>query len=222
MALRIGDEFPNIDVETTHGKLNIREWQGDSYAILFTHPADYTPVCTTELGRAAKLVEDFKKRNVKMIAMSCDSVEDHLGWIKDIQASQAVGGEWPYPIIADKDRELAIKFGMLDPAEKNKAGLPVSARAVVIIGPDYKVKLTILYPATTGRNFDEILRVVDSLQLTADYKVATPADWKHGEKVMITPGVSNEEAKEKFPGGWETAEVPSGKGYIRLTAQPGK
>ena len=194
------------------------------WAILFSHPADYTPVCTTELGTVARLSKkgDFSSRNTKVIAVSCDGVDSHKGWIADIVASQGVEGEFPYPIIADSKRELAVQLGMLDADDKDSKGMPVSARAVFIVGPDHKLKLSILYPATTGRNFDEILRVIDSLQLTAKYSVATPANWKDGEKCMITPAVSAEDAVTKFPKGFEAVQVPSGKGYIRITPQPNR
>ena len=194
------------------------------WAVLFSHPADYTPVCTTELGAVAKYAAagEFAKRNTKICAISCDVVESHKGWIEDIKSSQGINCEFPFPIIADPGRDLAVKFGMLDPDEKDAKGLPTTARAVFVIGPDKRLKLSILYPATTGRNFDELLRVIDSLQLTAKYSVATPANWKDGDKVMITPNLSEEEAKERFPNGWSTVEVPSGKKYIRLTEQPNK
>ncbi|XP_033124290.1 peroxiredoxin-6-like, partial [Anneissia japonica] len=190
------------------------------WGILFSHPADYTPVCTTELGMAAKQAPEFKKRGVKMIALSCDSVTDHNGCLEDIKDSSGEAGDWPYPIIADKNRELAIKFGMLDPEEKDKAGLPLTARCVFIVGPDKKLKLSILYPATTGRNFDEILRVIDSLQLTATKKVATPVNWTHGGKCMVLPSIKKEDESKYFPKGVETVSVPSGKGYLRYTPQP--
>lgn len=196
-----------------------------SWGILFSHPGDYTPVCTTELGQVAKLAHagEFAKRNVKVLALSCNDNSSHFGWIKDIESSQNVqGGKWPYPIIADASRDLAVKFGMLDPVEKDNGGLPVTARAVFIIGPDRKLKLSLLYPATTGRNFDEILRVIDSLQLTAKYSVATPVNWRDGDDVMIAPSVSAEDAEKKYPKGYKTVEVPSGKGYLRITPQPNK
>jgi 1-Cys peroxiredoxin 6 len=191
-----------------------------SWTILFSHPADYTPVCTTELGHVAQIMDEFKKRNVKVIALSCNSTEDHNGWIKDIQAYAKLDGPWPYPIIADPNRDLAVQFGMLDPKEKDKAGLPLTARVVFIIGPDKKLKLSILYPATTGRNFDEILRVIDSLHLTAEKSVATPANWKGGERCMVLPGVKQEDCPTKFPKGVETVSMPSGKPYMRFTPQP--
>lgn len=218
MGINLGEIFPNFKAETTIGEIEFHDFLGDSWGILFSHPADYTPVCTTELSMAAKLQDEFKKRGVKMIALSCDSVEDHKGWIEDITEYEKC--EVHYPIIADKNRDLAVKFGMLDPDEKTKEGLPLTARCVFIIGPDKKLKLSILYPATTGRNFDELLRVVDSLQLTANKKVATPANWKSGEKCMVLPSVKKEDEAKLFPKGVETKAVKSGKGYLRFTPQP--
>eukprot|EP00118_Oscarella_pearsei_P024600 m.306381 g.306381 ORF g.306381 m.306381 type:complete len:221 (+) comp41201_c0_seq1:69-731(+) len=216
----LGDVFPDFTAESTHGEIKFHDWLGGSWAILFSHPADFTPVCTTELGLVAKLAPEFQKRGVKMVALSCDPVESHNGWVKDIQAFTGAGTEWPYPIIADKNRELAVKFGMLDPDEKSAAGLPLTARVVFIIGPDKKLKLSILYPATTGRNFDEILRVIDSLKLTAEKKVATPANWKQGERCMVLPSVKQEDTPKLFPKGVEVVPVPSGKQYMRFTPQP--
>merc|ERR1712002_369134 len=179
---------------------------GDSWAILFSHPADYTPVCTTELGRVQTLSNEFGKRGVKLIALSCDEVESHNGWIKDI--------------IAYNNRDVAELYGMMDPDEKDAKGIPLTCRAVFIIGPDKRLKLSLLYPATTGRNFDEILRVVDSLQLTATRKVATPVDWKQGGSCMVVPGVKQSDVASLFPTGVKVHEVPSGKVYIRTTPQP--
>ncbi|XP_053247200.1 peroxiredoxin-6 isoform X2 [Podarcis raffonei] len=192
------------------------------WGILFSHPRDFTPVCTTELGRAAKLAPEFAKRNIKMIALSIDDVKDHLCWSKDINAynGDEAKEQLPFPIIADSKRELAVQLGMLDPDERDKDGIPLTARVVFVFGPDKKLKLSILYPATTGRNFDEILRVVDSLQLTAAKKVATPVDWKPGDQVMVIPSVPEEEADKLFPGGVCTKELPSGKKYLRYTPQP--
>ncbi|XP_002733706.1 peroxiredoxin-6-like [Saccoglossus kowalevskii] len=217
--VNLGDEFPNFKADTTTGEIKFHDWLDGSWAILFSHPADYTPVCTTELSRVEKLVPEFKKRNVKLIALSCDSVADHKGWIEDIKAYSGVAGV-SYPIIADEKRDLAVKLGMVDPDEKTAAGLPLTCRAVFIIGPDKKLKLSFLYPATTGRNFDEILRVVDSLQLTATKKVATPVDWKPGEKCMVVPTVKPEDVAKLFPKGVEIKPVPSGKQYLRMTPQP--
>nr|DAC74100.1 TPA_exp: peroxiredoxin-6 [Thraustochytrium sp. LLF1b] len=217
----LGSVFPDFEVDTTKGPIKFHEYIEGSWAILFSHPADYTPVCTTELGTVAKYADQFAERGVKLAALSCDDVESHKGWIKDILASQQIeGDDLPYPIIADNNRELAVKLGMLDPAEKDAAGLPMTARAVFVINPEKKLALSLLYPATTGRNFDEILRVVDSLQLTANQKVATPANWTAGKDCMVVPSISDEEATTRFPKGFNKVDVPSGKGYIRLTPDP--
>ncbi|KAK4322977.1 hypothetical protein Pmani_006301 [Petrolisthes manimaculis] len=217
--VNLGDIFPNFTANSTEGVIKLHSHLGDSWGILFSHPADYTPVCTTELGRVAKLAPEFEKRNIKMMAISCDSVEDHHGWIKDIQAYNNLSGNFPYPIIADPDRDLAVTLGMIDPDEKTASGMPLTCRAVFVIGPDKKLKLSILYPATTGRNFDEVLRVIDSLQLTATQKVATPADWKTGGKCMVVPSISPADAKTMFPQ-HQVHQVPSGKEYLRTTPQP--
>uniref|UniRef100_A0A6J0U2T5 Peroxiredoxin-6 n=1 Tax=Pogona vitticeps TaxID=103695 RepID=A0A6J0U2T5_9SAUR len=221
-GLLLGDEAPNFQADTTHGPIRFHEFLGNSWGILFSHPRDFTPVCTTELGRAAKLAPEFAKRNIKMIALSIDDVKDHLSWSKDINAynGDEITENLPFPIIADAKRELAVQLGMLDPDERDKDGIPLTARVVFIFGPDKKLKLSILYPATTGRNFDEILRVVDSLQLTAAKKVATPVDWKPGDEVMVLPSLSDEEAKKLFPGGICAKNLPSGKNYLRYTPQP--
>lgn len=218
-GILLGDVLPNFEADTTIGKIHFHEFLGNSWGILFSHPRDFTPVCTTELARAAKLSDEFKKRDVKMIALSIDSVEDHRKWSEDIMAynQEKASCPLPYPIIADDKRELAVLLGMLDPDERDKDGMPLTARCVFIVGPDKRLKLSVLYPATTGRNFDEILRVIDSLQLTATKKVATPVDWKPGQEVMVIPSLSEEEAKKLFPAGFTTKEVPSGKKYIRYT-----
>ncbi|XP_023234227.1 peroxiredoxin-6-like [Centruroides sculpturatus] len=219
--VNLGDEFPNFSAHTTIGIIDFHKWIEDSWAILFSHPADFTPVCTTELGRVAKLVPEFNKRGVKLIALSCDNVDSHKGWIKDICSfSELNSEEFPYPIISDEGRDLAVQLGMIDPKEKDEKGLPLTCRAVFIIGPDKKLKLSILYPATTGRNFDEILRVVDSLQLTANKQVATPVDWKQGEDCMILPTVKDDDVPKLFPKGVKVQAVPSGRGYLRFTPQP--
>lgn len=221
MGINLGDVFPNFEADTTVGKIKFHDWLGDSWAIFFSHPKDYTPVCTTELGRVIQLQDEFKKRGVKLIALSCDSVEDHKGWGKDVQAyAGCTQGEFPYPIVADPGRDLAVQLGMVDPDEKDAGGMPLTCRAVFVIGPDKKLKLSILYPATTGRNFNEILRAIDSLQLTAKQKVATPVDWQPGDKVMVVPSLSLEDAKAAFPKGVEVRDVPSGKGYLRFTPNP--
>lgn len=219
--LNLGDEFPNFKADTTIGPIQFHEWIGDSWAILFSHPADFTPVCTTELGRVANLISEFKKRGVKVIALSCDSVDSHKKWIQDIKSYAKHSGDgFPYPVIADENRELAVQLGMLDPSEKDKDGLPLTCRAVFVIGPGKKLRLSMLYPATTGRNFDEILRAVDSLQLTEKKKVATPADWKSGGECMVLPTLTDEEANELFPKGFFVINLPSGKPYLRITPQP--
>ncbi|WP_273300448.1 peroxiredoxin [Zunongwangia profunda] len=208
-TIRLGDTAPNFDAETTEGKINFYDYLGDSWGILFSHPSDYTPVCTTELGTVANYKPEFDKRNTKVIALSIDDMESHKGWVKDIEETQEV--KLNYPIIADEDKNVSNLYGMIHPNEDNKA----TVRSVFIISPDKKVKLTLTYPPSTGRNFEEILRVIDSLQLTAYHKVATPANWKHGEEVVISPAVSNEDAKGLFPKGYK--EV---KPYLRMTPQP--
>ena len=208
-TIKLGDTAPNFDAETSEGKINLYDYLGDSWGILFSHPADYTPVCTTELGTAARYKPEFDKRNVKMIALSVDGVESHKDWIKDINETQNTSVN--FPIIADEDRKVSDLYDMIHP----NADDTLTVRSVFIIGPDKKIKLLLTYPASTGRNFDELLRVIDSLQLTAYNKVATPANWKHGEDVVISPSVSNEDAKTMFPKGFK--EV---KSYLRLTPQP--
>jgi alkyl hydroperoxide reductase subunit AhpC len=208
-TLRLGDKAPNFDAETSEGKLNLYDYLGDSWGILFSHPADYTPVCTTELGTAAKYKPEFDKRNVKMIALSVDGVKSHKEWIKDINETQNTIVN--FPIIADEDRKVSDLYDMIHP----NADSTLTVRSVFIIGPDKTIKLLLTYPASTGRNFDELLRVIDSLQLTAYNKVATPANWKHGDDVVISPSVSSEDAKTMFPKGFK--EV---KPYLRFTPQP--
>uniref|UniRef100_A0A0C9S7L7 Peroxiredoxin n=1 Tax=Wollemia nobilis TaxID=56998 RepID=A0A0C9S7L7_9CONI len=219
MGLKLGDTVADFEADSSHGKIHLYDYIHNSWAILFSHPADFTPVCTTELGAVGKLMPEFEKRGVKVLALSYNDAESHKAWISDIE-SYTPGARVTYPIIADPNREIALNYGMLDPAEKDAAGIPLTARAVFVIGPDKTVKLSILYPATTGRNFAEILRVLDSLLLTANYSVATPIDWKAGDKCMVLPSISDGVAAEKFPKGFETVGVPSGKGYIRLTPQP--
>merc|ERR1712098_471772 len=218
-VLKLGDVVPNFQADTSIGNIDFHGWLGDSWVILFSHPADYTPVCTTELGRVQALSKEFSKRGVKLIALSCDTAESHRGWIKDILSYNNLT-EFSYPIIADPNRDVATLYGMMDPDEKDAAGLPLTCSAVFIIGPDKRLKLSLLSPATTGRNFDEILRVVDSLQLTATRKVATPVDWKQGGSCMVVPGVKQEDAAGLFPKGVKVHEVPSGKVYLRTTPQP--
>ena len=211
MAVRLGDIAPDFVAETTEGKIEFHEWIGNNWVIFFSHPADFTPVCTTELGTVAKLKPEFEKRNTKVIALSVDPVDSHHSWINDINETQ--GATVDYPIIADPDREIANLYDMIHPNSLDN----LTIRAVFVIGPDKKVKLTLTYPASTGRNFDEILRVVDSLQLTAVHKVATPANWRDGEDCIVVPAVSDEEAKELFPKGFKAI-----KPYLRVTPQPNK
>lgn len=209
MSLRLGDIAPNFTAETSLGKIDFYEYLGDSWGVLFSHPADYTPVCTTELGKTALLGDEFAKRNVKVLAVSVDSLDRHTGWIKDINETQHT--EVKFPIIADPERKVATAYGMIHP----NASENFTVRSLFIIGPDKKIKLTITYPASTGRNFFEVLRVIDSLQLTANYSVATPADWKPTEDVIVVPAVSTEDAIKKFPKGVKVV-----KPYLRYTPQP--
>ncbi|MGZ3866999.1 MAG: peroxiredoxin [Bacteroidia bacterium] len=209
MSIRLGDIAPDFNAETSEGKINFYEYLGNSWGILFSHPADFTPVCTTELGTVAKLKDEFEKRNVKVIALSVDPVNSHLEWIKDINETQQTTVN--YPIIADPVFEVSKLYGFVHPNASDK----FTVRSVVVIGPDKKVKLLITYPASTGRNFDEILRVVDSLQLTANYSVATPANWKHGEDVVVVPAIKTEDIPAKFPKGHKVV-----KPYLRTTPQP--
>ncbi len=211
MSLRLGDDAPNFTANSSIGKINLYEYLGDSWGVLFSHPADYTPVCTTELGRTANLQAEFEKRNVKVLALSVDPVDKHHGWINDINETQNCNVQ--FPIIADEDRTVANLYDMIHP----NASATATVRSLFIIGPDKKIKLTITYPASTGRNFFEVLRVIDSLQLTAHHSVATPADWKEGEDVIVVPAVSTEDAIKKFPKGVKVV-----KPYLRYTPQPNK
>lgn len=211
MSLRLGDKAPNFKAKTSEGEIDFYEYLGDSWGVLFSHPGDYTPVCTTELGKTAALKDEFTKRNVKVLALSVDSVESHHGWIQDINETQGV--EVNFPIIADEDRKISEAYDMIHP----NASVNATVRSLFIIGPDKLVKLIITYPASTGRNFQEILRVIDSLQLTANYSVATPADWREGEDVVVVPAIKTEDIPAKFPKGF-TAVKP----YLRLTPQPNK
>jgi len=211
MTLRLGDDAPNFQADTTEGPIDFYDWKGDSWAVLYSHPKDFTPVCTTELGYTAKLANEFAKRNVKVLALSVDSVDEHRRWASDIEETQGIAPN--FPIIGDETKTVANLYDMIHP----NASETVTVRSVFVIGPDNKVKLTLTYPASTGRNFDEILRVLDSLQLTAQFKVATPVNWKDGEDVIIVPAVSDEEAKERFPAGWDAP-----KPYLRITKQPNK
>jgi alkyl hydroperoxide reductase subunit AhpC len=218
MALRINDEAPNFTAKTTQGTINFHDWIGDSWAVLFSHPKDFTPVCTTELGYMAKLEPEFKKRNCKIIGLSIDPVESHASWSKDIEETQ--GCAVNYPMIGDSDLTVAKLYNMLPADEPGTSegrtpATNATVRTVFIIGPDKRIKLMLTYPMTTGRNFDEILRVLDSMQLTSKHKVATPVNWKNGDDVIIVPAVSDEEAKNLFPQGWKTL-----KPYLRMVQQP--
>jgi alkyl hydroperoxide reductase subunit AhpC len=211
MALRLGDEAPNFQAETTDGPIDFYDYLGDGWGVLFSHPKDFTPVCTTELGRVAALKPEWDKRNVKVVGLSVDPLDSHNTWKGDIEETQ--GTALNFPLVADPDRTVSDLYDMIHP----NANDTLTVRSVFIVGPDKKVKLIITYPASTGRNFDEVLRVIDSLQLTAGYQVATPVDWKDGEDVIIVPAVSDEDAKAKFPKGWNPV-----KPYLRITPQPNK
>ncbi len=211
MTLRLGDEAPDFTAETTEGKVSLHEYLGDSWGLLFSHPADFTPICTTELGELAKRKGEFDARNVKLIGLSVDSIESHKGWLPDI--ADVKGTALNYPLIADPDRNVATLYDMIHPSMNEK----VTVRSVFVIGPDKKIKLTLTYPQTTGRNIDELLRVIDSIQLTAKFAVGTPVDWKSGDEVIIAGSVSDDAAKEKYPEGWRTE-----KPYLRWVPQPSK
>jgi len=211
MSLRLGDDAPDFTADTTDGKINFHEYLGDGWGVLFSHPKDFTPVCTTELGEVARLKGEFEKRNTKVVGLSVDSVESHNGWVGDIKETQ--GHELNFPLIGDEDRKVANLYDMIHP----NANDTLTVRSVFIIGPDKKVKLIITYPASTGRNFQEILRVIDSLQLTAKFSVSTPVNWTDGDDVIIAPAINDEDAKVKFPKGFKTL-----KPYLRLTPQPNK
>ena len=216
MALRIGDEAPNFQVDTTQGKIDFHEWIGSGYAVLFSHPKDFTPVCTTELGYMARIKPEFDKRSTKVIGLSVDPVDDHQRWAKDIEETQGTAPN--YPLIGDADLKISKLYDML-PAEaapgKRTAADNQTVRTVFVVGPDKKIKLILYYPMTTGRNFDEVLRVLDSIQLTARHKVATPANWKQGDDVIIAGSVNDEDAKKQYPGGWKAP-----KPYLRIVPQP--
>jgi alkyl hydroperoxide reductase subunit AhpC len=209
MTLQLGDEAPNFTAETTEGSVDFHRWMGNSWAVLFSHPKDFTPVCTTELGRLSALKSEFDKRNVKVLGLSVDPLGAHKEWANDIKETQ--GHALNFPLVADPDRKVANLYGMIHP----KANDTLTVRSVFVIGPDKKIKLTLTYPASTGRNFDELLRVIDSLQLTATHKVATPVDWQQGQDVIIVPSLSDEDAKKQFPKGWKTL-----KPYLRVVPQP--
>jgi alkyl hydroperoxide reductase subunit AhpC len=208
MAIRLGDIAPDFTAETTVGTINFHEWMGDSWAVLFSHPKDYTPVCTTELGYMANIRSEFDKRNVKVIGLSVDSLEDHKGWAKDIEETQ--GCILNFPLIADVDRKVSTLYDMIHPNADNT----LTVRSLFIIDPDKKIKLMITYPASTGRNFDELLRVIDSLQLTDEFSVATPVNWRMGDDLIIVPAVSDDDARNKFPAGWKAV-----KPYMRMVHQ---
>jgi len=216
MSLRIGDTAPNFDADTTEGRINFHEWLGDSWGVLFSHPKDFTPVCTTELGTMAHMKPEFDKRNVKIIGLSADPVDSHSRWANDIHETQ--GAAVNYPMIGDSNLKVAKLYNMLPaeavPGQRTPADNQ-TVRNVFVVGPDKKIKLVLVYPMTTGRNFDEVLRVIDSLQLTAKHKVATPANWKHGQEVIIAGSVSDDEAKKIYPGGWKAR-----KPYLRIVPQP--
>ncbi|MES1158869.1 MAG: peroxiredoxin [Terricaulis silvestris] len=218
MALRINDKAPDFEAETTKGRIKFHEWLGDSWGVLFSHPKDFTPVCTTELGALAKLEPEFAKRNVKVIGLSVDPVGDHERWLSDIR--DVTGGDVRYPLIGDSDLNVAKLYDMLpadagDSSQGRTAATNQTVRTVYIIGPDKLIKAMLVYPMASGRNFDEVLRLVDSLQLTSTFKVATPANWKQGEDVIIVPSVGEDEAKQRFPNGWTTV-----KPYLRIVPQP--
>ena len=209
MAIQLGDTAPDFEADTTEGPIRFHDWIGDSWAVLFSHPKDFTPVCTTELGAVAALIPEFEKRNTKVIGLSVDPLDSHQKWAGDI--ADVTGHRVNFPMIADADRTVSNLYGMIHPGASDT----MTVRSVFVVGPDNKVKLSLTYPASTGRNFDEILRAVDSLQLTANYSVATPADWKHGDDVIIVNSVSDEDAEKKFPKGFEKK-----KPYLRVTPQP--
>ncbi|OWM71044.1 1-Cys peroxiredoxin [Punica granatum] len=215
-GLTLGDTVPNLEVETTHGKMWLHNYLGNSFTILFSHPGDFTPVCTTELGKMAAYERQFAEKGVKLMGLSCNDLQSHNEWIKDIEA-YTPGSVVRYPIIADPNREIIKQLNMAEPEEKDPSGNQVPSRALHIVGPDKKIKLSFLYPASTGRNMDEVLRVVESLKKASEHKVATPVDWKPGEPVVISPSVSDQEAKKMFPQGFETVDLPSKKGYLRFT-----
>ncbi len=211
MSLLLGDTAPDFEAETTEGKINFHDWIGDDWVVFFSHPADFTPVCTTELGYTAKLKDEFAKRGAKAIVISADSLEDHKAWVSDIEETQ--GSPVQFPMIADPDKKVATLYNMIHP----KADAKVTVRAVYVIDPNKKIRASIVYPPSAGRNFDEVLRLIDSLQLTDNYKVATPVNWQQGEDVIIVPSVSNEDADKMFPKGYKTV-----KPYLRITPQPNK
>jgi alkyl hydroperoxide reductase subunit AhpC len=219
MALRIGDKAPDFEAETTQGRIKFHQWIGDNYAILFSHPKDFTPVCTTELGYLAKLEPEFKKRKVKVLGLSVDPVRDHQRWLEDIR--EVTGGDVKFPLVGDEDLKVAKLYDMLPANAANGGAVRTAAdnatvRTVYVVGPDKLIKAMLVYPMSSGRNFDEVLRLIDSIQLTADHKVATPVNWKRGEDCIIVPSLSDADAKKQFPSGWKTV-----KPYMRVVPQPG-
>ncbi|XP_054262555.1 peroxiredoxin-6-like [Macrosteles quadrilineatus] len=217
--MRLGATIPDFSADSTHGPIQFYDWQGDSWVVLFSHPADFTPVCTTELGRIAVHHPHFVKRNTKLLALSCDKLQDHKDWVNDIKSyCLDIPGEFPYAIVSDEKRELAVQLDMLDEEDKDNPDTAMTVRALYIISPDHKLRLAMTYPTSTGRNVDEILRVIDSLQLCDKLKViATPANWTPGEKVMILPDVKDEDIPKLFPKGVDRVNMPSGKVYVRTT-----
>ncbi|KAL4331456.1 1-Cys peroxiredoxin [Arachis hypogaea] len=215
-GLTIGDTIPDLEAETTQGKINLHHFCSNSWTILFSHPGDFTPVCTTELGKMAEYAKEFNQRGVKLLGLSCDDIQSHNEWIKDIEAFTP-GCKVSYPIMSDPKREIIKKLNMVDPDEKDSSGNNLPSRALHIVGPDLQVKLSFLYPATTGRNMDEVVRVVESLQKASKFKIATPANWKPGDPAVIQPSVTDQQAKDMFPQGFETKDLPSGKNYLRFT-----
>ncbi|XP_059434300.1 1-Cys peroxiredoxin [Corylus avellana] len=215
-GLTIGDTIPDLVADSTHGKIRLHDYIDASWTIVFSHPADFTPVCTTELGKMAEYAQVFAQQGVKLVGLSCNDVQSHKEWIKDIEA-YTPGCKVTYLILADPNREIIKQLNMVDPNEKDSSGNPLPSRALHIVGPDKKVKLSFLYPAATGRNMDEVVRVLESLQKASKHKIATPANWKPGDPVVISPSVSNEQAKEMFPRGYKTVDLPSKKDYLRFT-----
>ncbi|EFJ31859.1 hypothetical protein SELMODRAFT_164163 [Selaginella moellendorffii] len=214
-GISIGDEIPDIHADSTHGPINLHEFCKNNWTLVFSHPADFTPVCTTELGSVAKYQPEIEKRGAKLLGLSCDTVEEHKAWTKDVEA-YTTGACVKYPIMADPTREISRKLNMLDPDEKDSSGQPVASRALHIVGPDCRIRVSFMYPASVGRNFDEVIRVLDALQLSSKHKIACPVNWKPGDHVVISPSVSDEEAKKMFPQGYKTVDLPSGKKYMRL------
>ncbi|EPS60758.1 hypothetical protein M569_14043, partial [Genlisea aurea] len=215
-GLTIGDPLPDLEVETTQGKIKLHDYVGDSFAVVFSHPGDFTPVCTTELGMMAAYSDRFAARGVKLLGISADDLDSHREWIRDVEA-YGNGHKVNYPIAADPERRVIEQLNMVDPDERDSAGRNLPSRALHIVAPDKRIKLSFLYPACTGRNMDEVLRAVESLQNACKYRIATPVNWKPGEPVVIAPTVTNQEAKELFPQGYRVAELPSGKDYLRFT-----